>query len=144
MTLAELGLFESLSAHNTVHSHWNGGARDAAATAEVYLCSVNGLAETGELINIDGMGNRVASTLYGHKKVYFVVGRNKLAPTYDEALWRARNVAAPKNALRFNVTVQNALSLYNACPGGYWNNFAGNYGSYPVTRKFTVGMNVTF
>lgn len=48
------------------------------------------------------------------------------------------------NALRFNVTVQNALSLYNACPGGYWNTFAGNYGSYPVTRKFTIGMNVTF
>lgn len=103
MTLAELGLFDSLSAHNTVHSHWNGGARDAAATAEVYLCSVNGLAESGELINIDGMGNRVASTLYGHKKVYFVVGRNKLAPTYDEALWRARNIAAPKNAQRLGV-----------------------------------------
>ena len=48
------------------------------------------------------------------------------------------------NAVRFNVTVQNALSLYNACPGGYWNNFAGNYGSYPVTRKITFGMNVTF
>ena len=48
------------------------------------------------------------------------------------------------NAIRFNITIQNALSLYNACPGGYWNNFAGNYGSYPVTRKITVGMNVTF
>jgi len=48
------------------------------------------------------------------------------------------------NALRFNITVQNALSLYNACPGGYWNNFAGTYGSYPVTRKITFGMNVTF
>ena len=48
------------------------------------------------------------------------------------------------NAVRFNVTVQNALSLYNACPGGYWDNFAGTYGSYPVTRKVTFGMNVTF
>ena len=48
------------------------------------------------------------------------------------------------NALRFNITVQNALSLYNACPGGYWDNFAGSYGSYPVTRKITFGMNVTF
>lgn len=48
------------------------------------------------------------------------------------------------NAIRFNMTIQNALSLYNACPGGYWDNFAGNYGSYPVTRKITVGMNVTF
>ena len=48
------------------------------------------------------------------------------------------------NALRFNLTVQNAFALYNACPGGYWNNFAGNYGSYPVTRKITAGMNITF
>ena len=48
------------------------------------------------------------------------------------------------NNVRFNCTVQNALSLYNACPGGYWDNFAGSYGSYPVTRKITFGMNVTF
>ena len=79
----------------------NGPAeREQAVGTQVYLTSVNGLAETGELINIDGAGNRVASTLYGHKKVYFLVGRNKLAPTYDEALWRARNIAAPKNAQR--------------------------------------------
>ena len=66
----------------------------------MYITSANGLAETGEVINIDGFGNRVASTLYGHKKLYFIIGRNKLAPTYDEALWRARNIAAPKNAQR--------------------------------------------
>lgn len=48
------------------------------------------------------------------------------------------------NNVRFNMTIQNALSLYNACPGDYWDNFAGSYGSYPVTRKITFGMNVTF
>lgn len=60
----------------------------------------HGIAETGEIINIDGAGNRVASAIYGHKKVWIVAGKNKLAPTYDEALWRARNIAAPKNAQR--------------------------------------------
>ena len=45
----------------------------------------------------------MSSSLYGHKKVWFVVGSNKLAPTYDEALWRARNIAAPKNAQRLGV-----------------------------------------
>lgn len=103
MTLQELGIFERLTAHNTVAWHWKqpaAEARAAAMTADVYLTSVNALAGTGELVNIDGTGNRVASTLYGHKKVYFVVGRNKLAPTYAEAVWRARNVAAPKNAQR--------------------------------------------
>lgn len=109
MTLAEMGMFDSLSKHNTLLSHWNvpegkTGAevlREAMAT-DVFLTSVNGLAETGEIINIDGTGNRVAGMLFGHKKVYFVVGRNKLAPTYDDALWRARNIAAPKNAQRLN------------------------------------------
>ena len=64
----------------------------------MYLTSVNALAETGELVNIDGTGNRVAATLFGHEKVFFVIGRNKLAPTCDEAVWRARNVAAPQRA----------------------------------------------
>lgn len=107
MTLGEMGLYDSLSRHNTMHDHWHvpkgcspDEARVAAMSTEVYLTSANGLAETGELINIDGTGNRVASTLFGHKKVYFVVGRNKLAPDYDKALWRARNIAGPKNAQR--------------------------------------------
>ena len=102
LTVQEMGLHEKLAAHNTVHWHWTDGqeARAKSAGADVYITSANGLAETGEIINIDGSGNRVASTLYGHEKVYLVIGRNKLAPTYDEALWRARNIAAPKNAQR--------------------------------------------
>lgn len=107
VTLQEMGLYDSLSRHNAVYDNWNvpqGGTSDevraAAMDTEVYLCSANGLAETGELINIDGTGNRVASTMFGHKRLYFVVGRNKVAPTYDEALWRARNIAGPKNAQR--------------------------------------------
>ena len=78
-------------------------AMEQAAATDVYISSVNGLAETGELINIDGTGNRVSSTLFGHEKVYFVVGKNKIAPDYDKALWRARNIASPKNAQRIGV-----------------------------------------
>ena len=102
MTVQQMGLHEKLAAHNEGHWHWTDGpeARAKAAHADVYITSANGLTENGEVINIDGAGNRVASTLYGHKRVYFIIGRNKLAPTYDEALWRARNIAAPKNAQR--------------------------------------------
>ena len=101
MTLEAMDLWERLRAHNQVYSHLHGfPLGPEAAEAQVYVTSVNGLAETGEVINIDGIGNRVASTLYGHEKVYLVAGRNKIAPTYDEALFRARNVAAPKNAQR--------------------------------------------
>ena len=101
-TLDALGVYERLGKHNETVWHWKwedpAAARREAMTADVYLTSVNALAETGELVNIDGAGNRVAATLFGHEKVYYVIGRNKLAATYHEAVWRARNVAAPQRA----------------------------------------------
>ena len=103
MTVQEMGLYPRLAAHNNALWHWDKAGLEQAVSTDVYISSVNGLAETGELINIDGTGNRVASTLFGHKKVYFVVGKNKIAPDYDKALWRARNIASPKNAQRIGV-----------------------------------------
>ena len=103
MTLKQLGLMERLEGRAALLGHWSGSTRQEAAAAPIYLTSVNGLAETGELINIDGTGNRVASTIFGHKRVYFVVGKNKVAPDYDAALWRARNIAAPKNCQRLGL-----------------------------------------
>lgn len=103
MTVQEMGLYPRLAAHNNAVWHWDKAGLEQAATTDVYISSVNGLAETGELINIDGTGNRVSSTLFGHEKVYFVVGKNKIAPDYDKALWRARNIASPKNAQRIGV-----------------------------------------
>ncbi len=112
MTLEEMNLFALLSAHNEVYSHnkpehipvgmtaAEGIAHEQSA--KVYFSSVNGIAETGEIINIDGRCNRVASIYYGHDKVYLVVGKNKIAPTFEQALFRARNVAAPLNARRLN------------------------------------------
>ena len=107
VTLQQLGLFERLSSHNTVYWHWMAKENRAAVyagaqTADYYLSSVNGLAETGELINIDGSGNRVSAIQYGHKKVFLVVGSNKLAENFDAALYRARNIAAPLNARRLH------------------------------------------
>ncbi len=106
MTIAELGLRESLSRHNVVFSHGFTPAPPAqvqqlAAGAEVYLLSANGIAgDTGEILNIDGTGNRVSSSLYGHRKVYLLAGRNKISPNFHSALQRVRNVVAPKNAQR--------------------------------------------
>ena len=114
VTLDALGLYERLGSHNQTvwHRKWEDkdAARREALTTELYLTSVNGLAETGELINIDGAGNRVAATLFGHEKVYFVIGRNKLAPTYEEAVWRARNIASPQNAKRLGKKTPCAVS----------------------------------
>ena len=110
ITVEQMGLYDRLCRHNTVHWHWKGGDVTAAAVAEVYLSSVNGLAQTGEIINIDGIGNRVASILYGHKKVYLLVGQNKIAPDFESALHRARNVAAPLNAKRLGKKTPCAVS----------------------------------
>jgi hypothetical protein len=109
-TVEALGLYDRLAAHNSVLWHWKvpegktvDDLRHEAIATDVYISSVNGLAETGEIINIDGAGNRVASTIYGHNRVIFVVGRNKLEPDYEKAYWRARNISGPKNAVRFHV-----------------------------------------
>ena len=100
VTLQEMGLLDRLESHAVVYRHQPQNIPAGAATAQAYLCSVNGLAETGEIINIDGTCNRVASTMFGHEELYLVVGVNKIAPDYDSALWRARNIAAPLNAKR--------------------------------------------
>ena len=78
---------------------------------QVYLTSANALAETGEIVNIDGAGNRVAATLFGHERVCFVIGRNKLTATYDEAVFRARNVAAPQRARQLGKKTPCAVKL---------------------------------
>ena len=123
VTVEELGLYDKLKAQNSVYWHARtpeGKTKDEiralANSAEVYILSANGLAETGEIVNIDGACNRIASSCYGHEKVIFVIGKNKLAPTYDEALFRARNIAAPKNAQRLKRNTpcaKNADRCYN-------------------------------
>ena len=111
MTLAEMGLFDTLKTHNELWYHSNAeliekyGREEIfkrAMSADVYISSVNGMSSDGVLINIDGNGNRIASTAFGHKKVYYVVGKNKIEDTFENAMWRARNIAAPNNAQRLN------------------------------------------
>lgn len=143
-TLHEMGLYEKLSSHNEVYWHHklpegtdHMTVRKQAAAAKVYFSSVNGLAETGEIINIDGMGNRLASIFFGHEKVFLVVGANKIAPDYDAALWRARNIASPKNAQRLGMKTPCAVKgdrCYNCsspdriCRGlsVHWRNLMGS------------------
>lgn len=115
-TMSSMKLYEKLSAHNTVYDPNQSKDNDEfleiaqkALTTEIYLTSANALSETGEMVNIDGTGNRVAGSLFGHKKVYFVVSTNKIEPTLEKAVWRARNVAAPKNAMRYKLTTPCAI-----------------------------------
>ncbi len=69
-------------------------------TSDVYLTSTNALIEDGSLYNVDGNGNRVAAMLYGPKRVFVIVGANKIVPTLQDAIHRNEQVAAPTNARR--------------------------------------------
>ena len=70
--------------------------------ADSYITGANAISEDGEILNIDGRGNRLSAQLFGHKKVYIVSGVNKLCPNFDSALYRARNTAAVENCKRFD------------------------------------------
>lgn len=105
VTIDTLGVYDRLCGSNEVFWHWKNHApetRERAGKAETYLCSANGVSENGEIVNIDGFGNRVAGTIYGPERVFLVVGRNKIAPDLNGAIDRARNIAAPLNARRLN------------------------------------------
>lgn len=73
-----------------------------ALLADIYLTSANAISFDGQIVNIDGMGNRTAATCYGPKQVIYVIGKNKIAPSLEEAIKRARNIAAVQNAKRYN------------------------------------------
>ena len=120
ITLKELGLLDRLQSHAVVRSHWLGDSFAEAAAAPVYLTSVNALAETGELINIDGTGNRVASTIFGHEEVYFIVDdRAKVVKCLVDFIDKVTKKERPSKAevevlpevvraLREFITVQNS------------------------------------
>ena len=74
-----------------------------AFSSDVYLCSANAISKNGDIIEIDGSGNRTAAVIYGPKKVFLIVGKNKLANTEKEALKRAKDIAAAQNSIRFKV-----------------------------------------
>lgn len=118
MTIQQMGLYDRLAQDNTVFWHWKTDdlqTRLSAASASVYLTSANAIAETGEIVNIDGSGNRVAATLYNHERVVFVAGVNKLAPDLASAMFRARNVAAPLNARRLKRNTPCAVGKEMKC-----------------------------
>lgn len=68
----------------------------------VFLMSANAISEDGEIVNIDGHGNRIAALCYGPDKIIIIAGVNKIAKTLDDAITRARNYAAPINSQRIS------------------------------------------
>ena len=112
-TVREMGLFAALSEKNaTVWHHHIGGneIKQLASQTKIYITSANGVSKTGEIVNIDGSGNRIAMTLFGPEKVYYLIGKNKIANDLPGALHRAKNIASPKNAQRMKISTPCAIN----------------------------------
>lgn len=106
-TVRELGLRDAVAALGTE-------VRDHRTDCEIFLLSANALTEDGRIVNIDGTGNRVAASVYGPKRVIYLVGRNKLvAGGVDEAVLRIRRESCPRNARRLGRRTPCAA---DACP----------------------------
>ncbi len=118
VTVERLGLYEMLKENNEVFWHWKDASpetREKALIADVYITSANALSQTGEIVNIDGNGNRIAAAFFGHEKVYIIVGVNKFTEDLKSAIHRARNIAAPLNAKRLNCNTPCAVSKELKC-----------------------------
>lgn len=86
--------------------------------ADVFLTGANGLSLDGQMVNIDGTGNRVGAIVYGPKSVIVVAGMNKVEDTLEDAIRRARTVAAPMNKQRFpNMTPCEVTGACADCKG---------------------------
>lgn len=121
MSCGEIGLIDALKDGN-----YRAMDRTLAKTAEereqmmhdmlhadVFLTGANGLSLDGQMVNIDGMGNRVAAIVYGPKSIVVVAGMNKVEDTLEAAVTRARTVAAPANNQRFGN--DNPCSVTGTC-----------------------------
>lgn len=88
-------------------------ARDCLS-ADVFLTGANALSLDGQMVNLDGNGNRVAAIIYGPKTVLVIAGMNKVEDTLDAAIRRARTVAAPINQQRFSFE-NNPCTVTGSC-----------------------------
>ena len=77
--------------------------RRQGLTADVMIAGTNAITLDGRLVNLDGMGNRVAAMAFGPKKVILVVGMNKVAPDLESAIARVKHYAAPVNNIRYGL-----------------------------------------
>lgn len=109
MSAEQVGLMDALRSRNVMLIDRD-TAKDPAdrvllmkqcLTADVFLTGANALSLDGQMVNVDGNGNRVAAIVYGPDSVIVIAGMNKVVDTLDEAVRRARTIAAPANSQRF-------------------------------------------
>ena len=76
--------------------------RRKALLVDLFITGTNAITETGNLVNLDMYGNRTAGITFGPKNVLILVGRNKIVPDLEDAMFRIKNYAAPVNSMRLD------------------------------------------
>jgi L-lactate utilization protein LutB len=111
-TTRAIGILEELKARGkTIYDHWQKDlskeedleVRLQQGRCDCFLCSANAISATGEIVNVDGIGNRINAATFGPKKVVIVAGMNKVTPDLESALSRVREVAGPMRAKSLGV-----------------------------------------
>lgn len=109
-TLNEIGLLEELEASDYIlydrsaakTPEEKSAMYSKIVTADYFFMSSNAITLDGQLVNIDGMGNRVACLITGPKNVIIIAGMNKIVTDVETGMERVRNMAAPPNTVRLN------------------------------------------
>ena len=96
-----VGNYRTIDRDKCVTAEEREQAMKDALFCDTFLMGANAMSMDGEMVSIDGTGNRIGALVYGPKSVIVIVGMNKVADTLEEAIRRARTVAAPKNKQRF-------------------------------------------
>lgn len=144
MSVSEIGLMDALKEGDyelidrSVAKNYEEQREIFAKTvlADYYLMSSNAITLDGELINIDGTGNRVACLSYGPKNVIMIVGMNKVVNDVEDGIKRVRNFASPPNALRLNL--KTPCSMTGRCADCYGDTCICS--QIVVTRRQSAGM----
>ncbi len=111
-TTRQLGVLEELKGMGkAVYDHWQSGLsktddldiRLHQGRCDCFFCSANAISATGEIVNVDGIGNRTNAMTFGPKKVIIVAGMNKVTHDLDAALRRVREIAGPMRARSLNM-----------------------------------------
>ena len=76
--------------------------RRQALLVDLFITGTNAVTETGQLVNLDMIGNRICALTFGPKWVIILVGRNKIVADLDEAMFRVKNYVAPINSMRLD------------------------------------------
>jgi L-lactate utilization protein LutB len=118
--------------------------RRQSLLVDLFITGSNAVTEDGQLVNLDMLGNRVAALTFGPKHVVVLVGRNKIVPSLDDAMFRVKNIAAPANAMRLDKKTPCVKTSYcEECksPDRICNTWTITEKSYPKGRVKVVLIN---